>query len=67
KYGFSVDGDAFWIHKDDVRQIVKACYLKQEVLNWAFKDGLHITKPLHQEAKPNKGLCCVIQTRNQTS
>lgn len=54
KYGFSVGRDAFWIHKDDVRQIVKACYLKQELLNWAFKDRLHISKPLHQEAKPNK-------------
>lgn len=54
KYGFSVDGDAFWIHKDEVRQIVKTCYVNRKLLNWAFKDSLHITKPLHQEANPNK-------------
>ncbi|HAS6343115.1 TPA: hypothetical protein I7243_23555 [Vibrio vulnificus] len=54
EHGFCEIEKSLSIHKDDVRIIVERCYNQRTRLNWVLDETLHITKPLHKEAKLNK-------------
>lgn len=54
EHGFCEIEKSLSIHRDDVRIIVEHCYNQRTHLNWVLDEALHITKPLHKEAKLNK-------------